>query len=105
MDAPKDMSVPRIIIITAAVGHRTRLPTTYPNLPTTYPNRAQWEATVAGTNNAELQIIELRADRSWATGADVFAFPDDARSRRAQIKWTWDGTFDGLRAINLGYMY
>jgi hypothetical protein len=101
MDAPKDMSVPRIIIITAAVGHRTRL-------PTTYPNRAQWEATVAGTNNAELQIIELHANRSWATGdysADVFASPDDARSRRAQIKWTWDGTFDGLRAINFGYMY
>ncbi len=50
MDVPKDMSVPRIIIvITAAVGHQTRHTTTYPT--TTYPSRAQWEATVAGANS------------------------------------------------------
>jgi hypothetical protein len=46
MDVPKDMSVPPIIIvITAAVGHQTRHTTTYLT-----PSRAQWEATVAGTN-------------------------------------------------------
>jgi len=49
MVVPKDMSVPRIIITTAAVGHQARH-------PTTYPNRAQREATVAGANSAELQI-------------------------------------------------
>ena len=49
MDVPKDMSVPRIIITTAAVGHQARH-------PTTYPNRAQREATVAGANSAELPI-------------------------------------------------
>jgi len=53
MVVPKDMSVPRITIITAAVGHQAR-PTAYPT--TTYPNRAQWEAAVAGANSAELQI-------------------------------------------------
>jgi hypothetical protein len=52
MDVPKDMSVPRIIIIiTAAVGHQARHTTTYPT--TTSPSRAQWEATVAATNNPE----------------------------------------------------
>jgi hypothetical protein len=51
MGVPKDMSVPRITIITAAVGHQARhTATAHPT--TTYPNRgAQWEATVAGTNN------------------------------------------------------
>src|SRR5262249_11831403 len=49
MDVPKDMSAPRISIITAAVGHQARhTATAHPT--TTYPNRgAQWEATVAGT--------------------------------------------------------
>ena len=51
MDVPKGTSVPRITIITGAVGHQARhTATVHPT--TTYPNRgAQWEATVAGTNN------------------------------------------------------
>jgi hypothetical protein len=49
MDVPKDMSVPRIITVIAAVD-QTRHTTTY--LTTTYPSRAQWEAMGVGTNNA-----------------------------------------------------
>lgn len=44
----------------------------------------------------------------WGPGvysAELFASADEARSRRAEIKWSWDGTFDGLRVIGLGYMF
>lgn len=44
----------------------------------------------------------------WGPGAysaELFASADEAPPRRAVIKWSWDGTFGGLRAEGLGYMY
>jgi hypothetical protein len=44
----------------------------------------------------------------WGPGAysaELFASADDAHPCRAVIKWSWDGTFSGLRAKELGYKY
>jgi hypothetical protein len=36
--------------------------------------------------------------------ANVFASANSARSRRVTVDWTWDGTFDGLEALGLGWL-
>jgi len=37
--------------------------------------------------------------------ADLFVSADGAPTRLVEIKWTWDGTFDGLRAQSLGHKF
>ena len=37
--------------------------------------------------------------------AEVFVSANGARSRRAIVNWTWDGTFHGLRAVGITWMF
>ena len=37
--------------------------------------------------------------------AEVFVSANGAQSRRAIINWTWDGSFHGLRAVGLTWMF